>query len=302
MIVLFLLFLILVTVFAKVSESSANPKWLLNKPADFTNSLSTVQNLDEYVALIPERRKGAAYHFADDEDYNLIDFLFYGKVGGVIMEMGACDGTVYTGSKSVTFEPLGWKRILIDANVKWISRLKSENKQAMSVWAAVCEYETVVHYAKTRNYLVSGVLEFMSDDFMKKYHPTQYFYRGTAEFNHTGWTAQLSHQLYEIPCIPLTKILSYAEIDHISAFILDVEGGEWSVLQSIDWDSVIFDVIAVETDPSERPPGYANKIATFMEQKGYRCIAMKHGRNTWFAHKSFVPSLKAGLSSPFNFD
>jgi hypothetical protein len=51
------------------------------------------------------------------------------------------------------------------------------------------------------------------------------------------------------------------------------------VLNSINWSLVKFDVLCIETDPPNRPVGYAEKVAAFMKSKGYLDHAGQVGRN-----------------------
>ena len=59
------------------------------------------------------------------------------------------------------------------------------------------------------------------------------------------------------PCVPLKNILNavanWTQIKHYNVFLVDVEGGELDVLQSVDWNSVDFDVIVIEVDRLYRP-------------------------------------------------
>ena len=51
--------------------------------------------------------------------------------------------------------------------------------------------------------------------------------------------------------LPLSSILGQLGARHINFFSLDVEGGELSVLQTLDFGRVRFDVIVVEADSHE---------------------------------------------------
>jgi hypothetical protein len=57
------------------------------------------------------------------------------------------------------------------------------------------------------------------------------------------------------------------------------QGAELEVLNSINWSLVKFDVLCIETDPPNRPAGYAEKVAAFMKSKGYLDHAGQVGRN-----------------------
>jgi hypothetical protein len=52
------------------------------------------------------------------------------------------------------------------------------------------------------------------------------------------------------------------------------------VLKSIDWKYTRFDVLAIETEEQNRPPGFAAKITSFMADKGYKNVTAQQGRNT----------------------
>ena len=91
--------------------------------------------------------------------------------------------------------------------------------------------------------------------------------------------------------------LQYAKLNHINFFVLDVEGGEYSILTTIDWKTVKFDVIVIETEPEYRPEGNFNKIRTFLSERGYSCLPgfESLGRNSWFIRNDFQPFKKPGI-------
>lgn len=59
-----------------------------------------------------------------------------------------------------------------------------------------------------------------------------------------------------------------------------MQGAELQVLKSIDWTNVKFDVMAVETDPANRPVGYAAEVTKYLLERGYVNATMQQGRNT----------------------
>jgi hypothetical protein len=84
----------------------------------------------------------------------------------------------------------------------------------------------------------------------------------------------------------------------VNFFILDVEGGEYSILTTINWQEVKFDVIVIETEPAFRPPGNFDRIKTLLLEKGYFCPPGFEivGRNSWFVRGDFVPSTRPGVA------
>ena len=74
-------------------------------------------------------------------------------------------------------------------------------------------------------------------------------------------------------------------IQFFDFFSLDVEGAEFEVLQSIDFDTVGFGVVLVEADH------YNNHrknlaVRTFMIDKGYSFL-MEEKRSYWFVNNDF---------------
>ena len=106
------------------------------------------------------------------------------------------------------------------------------------------------------------------------------------------WHAELVNGNYtglpEIPCVPLPDILrKLGVIKHISFYSLDVEGGELSVLQSVDFSVLSFDVLSIEADGGN--PEKDQGVIDLLASKGYKL----HGHvqsNDWFVREGFVPS------------
>ena len=51
------------------------------------------------------------------------------------------------------------------------------------------------------------------------------------------------------------------------------------MLKSINWATIKFDVLCVETEPSNRPPNYANDVTSYLEARGYKNATGQQGRN-----------------------
>ena len=217
----------------------------------------------------------------DNEAYYGVRDFFWGQMDGIVLELGAVDGVI--SSQSVELEHLlGWHRILIDANPDRTAKMSSTSPKALAFNSAICKRRRTVHFVISHWGDVSGIIEFMSPTFIKQMHP--YLLR----VNESEWTKQFKN-VREVPCVPLQHILNYANISKINFFLLDVEGGEMEVLSSIHYESVVFDVIVVETECEKkilRPTGYEMKVITFLSHQGYIKVMCK-GRNTWFRHQYY---------------
>ena len=89
------------------------------------------------------------------------------------------------------------------------------------------------------------------------------------------------------------------------------------MLKSINWSKIKFDVLCIETEKNNRPPGFEQQVIEYMQSKGYM-EAAQQGRNTCkrspantfflnfidnlflmclgFTRKDFIPSSRPGIA------
>lgn len=150
-----------------------------------------------------------------------------------MLELGALDGSPDTKSISYDFEQyFGWKRIVIDGNPMYRDGMRHYSSSAFAVIAPICEHHTVVHYSVSKEY-IGGILEFMTESFIKKHHPAVYEagYHGICEDSAHGHAVNNSHsiqwkkipKLYTVECMPLRHVLHKAKTKHINFFILNTQ-------------------------------------------------------------------------------
>ena len=246
----------------------------------------------------------------DNEAYDAITQYFWGKTHGIVLELGALDGRRY--SVSADFLSLGWHRILIEATPKYAEQGPIKSPDATFVFSAICDSQKknlkgkpqVLHYLSDRrpngDGATNGIGEFMSPVFLKRMHNLVYEatkqgtdFTAIADWNKWSEENPTAH-VEEIPCIDLATLFRAIGVYHVNFFMLDVEGGEMNVLHSIDWTKILFDVIAVETEPENthfRPNNYTMDVTNYLLQQGY-IFERNIGRNSWFRHHTFTPSKK----------
>ena len=283
------------------NHTGPHTRWLVNYPRIFhdkqvnglledikndTQAMSTFQSSIQYHL---DRTDG----FTDGEIVDALEHFFWGLKGGVAMELGALDGSPNTRSMTYEYEKsMGWRRVLIDANPLYRAPLLKNSPAAFSANAAICANQTTVHFVAVE--YVGGILEFMGMSFMKEYHG-KYYNAMVPPGNVSSLNFDLFPEVKQVECIPLSHVLHKAHINHVNYFILDVEGGELEVLKSVNWNHIKFDVLCIETEEVNRPPGYAAKMTSFLAAKGYVNATAQQGRNIWYTHKDFTPSTKPGL-------
>ena len=73
-----------------------------------------------------------------------------------------------------------------------------------------------------------------------------------------------------LQCLPVHTLLLAAGNPTVHWFILDIEGVEFQVLQTIPWHSVDIEIISVETDLAGLVmPGSREEIIEYMKSQGY---------------------------------
>eukprot|EP00607_Mallomonas_marina_P000187 CAMPEP_0182427978 /NCGR_PEP_ID=MMETSP1167-20130531/20930_1 /TAXON_ID=2988 /ORGANISM="Mallomonas Sp, Strain CCMP3275" /LENGTH=239 /DNA_ID=CAMNT_0024610589 /DNA_START=188 /DNA_END=907 /DNA_ORIENTATION=- len=202
---------------------------------------------------------------------------FWGMDNGVVLEIGALDG-VEASESYLLHKFFDWKRILIEASPRFSKRLKDNSPDATSFGTAVCAEASEVHYIDVTGG-TAGIIEFMNHRFLRKFH--KYLVGVPRE----RWSSV--QNVTAIQCLPMRTILAETRVRHINLFVLDVEGAELSVLDTIDFSAVRFDVICVETEPPGlRPEGFLAKVTQLLEKHGYVKIEAI-ARNNWFRHTSY---------------
>jgi hypothetical protein len=164
------------------SHVGPHTAWLLSNPSDFhkANILGNLMDVRNHTANmtvfvdISDSFLVKMDDFTDGEVVDALEHFFWGMRDGVAMELGALDGSPATRSMTYEYEKhLNWKRILIDGNPLYRKSLPMKSPLAFNVNAAICANQSTMHYASSSEY-VGGIVEFMSQSFMKDNHPKVY--------------------------------------------------------------------------------------------------------------------------------
>ena len=244
----------------------------------------------------------------DCEAIDALQLLFYKHQGGVTLELGGLDGVIMSETKLLS-DVAHFHRIVIDASPHHRAVRQKLHPAVVGVTAAVCSSPGFVHYIGGNHSATAtaGVIEFMSNTFLKKWYPQLLATKLKAEVGRAGeqidW-GEVDFKAQKVPsieviCTPLTTILDYVGISHIHFFVLDVEGAELEILRTIDFRRIRFGVLVVEawSPLGSRPLEYSGQVSSFMlNQTGgqYRQLfpdAIRQ-RNLWFMHRDFTAYAK----------
>eukprot|EP01032_Pedospumella_encystans_P011205 gene11205-13044_t len=295
----------LATLLGAKGEEHYIHKWLINNPRDFHNRSAHLgdglhdcreneKEMEKFVNIVNyflPRVDG----FTDGEVVDALEHFFWGQENGLAIELGALDGSVNTKSQTFEYEKtLKWRRILVEGDPTYKANLLKESSQAFIANAAICADRGLVHFSDQA--YTGGILEFMSDEFFRTYHFPVYK-SGVPPGNLSSIDFTKHAHVKTIDCIPMSLVLHKAHVRHVNYFVLDVEGAEMQVLNSINWSLVKFDVLCIETDPPNRPKGYAEEMTAFLKKKGYENKYRQIGRNIWYTHQDFEPMARPGLAT-----
>ena len=230
----------------------------------------------------------------DGIDWFAYNHFFFGIVRGTFLEVGAGDGVL--GSSTLAFERLGWTGVLVEADERSYQSLALNRAHQVTVHSTVCRSpqsndQTVVDTAPTtgpralhfvRGDVASsgGVVEFMSSFYLKSWHPA-------VAANTTASTASLP----VVTCTSMESLTESLQLRHVSFMVVNVEGGELSVMQSVNFTYFSADVLVL--DSFEMDGGSIERddaLVSLLEAHGYK-LYCRRMRNLWFTRLGFHPSV-----------
>lgn len=189
-------------------------------------------------------------------------------------------------SNSAMFEDaLGWRAIHIEASPVNYLKLSAARPNALNIHTAVCERPQLVNFVGDGVSSVSGLWEFMSDDFKEAWY-SQGPHK-TSRDESGKWS--LPDNARSLPCRPIASVLELFAVSHVDLWMLDVEGAEHAVLRSFDFSRVKVDVIGIETKSGDIDAG--DEISRILVAAGFALDATNLLRSDWWVRRS------SGISS-----
>lgn len=195
------------------------------------------------------------------EDEILMNSFFKGICGGAYVELGALDGVRFSNSH-LFGKGLQWRGILIEPNPKSFELLQGNRPNDELFNNAICSEKKNVHFVDDSDAAVTGVYEFMHPSFIERWHKNV-----------------IVKNLRKIICRPLHAVIAESTLkDQIIDFLsLDVEGGEFEVVKTINFEEDQFGLIFYEADLHNPLKNEAMK--TYLEKKGYAFRFHQSGSN-----------------------
>jgi len=202
------------------------------------------------------------FYSQQDEDKYIIQYLLKDKItDGTYLEIGACDGLLYSNTKTLE-DFFNFKGILIEPQENFFKNIKNNrsivNNELYNCAVTNSESSTISFIG---NNAEGGITNNINTN-LNKYN----------------WNS------YDVPNKKMKDILNNSKFTYIDFMIIDVEGSELSLLQSIDFTFPIFCII-IEAHSTEQEK---NKIfGELLKNNGFTFKERQRGNEIWLNHSYF---------------
>lgn len=185
----------------------------------------------------------------------ILNRIFEGRSQGFYVDVGAHHPRRF--SNTYFFYKLGWVGINVEPNPDLIHVFNSERKRDVNLQCGVSEHEKILRY-----YLFDDPALNTFDEGLVK-----------SRLENTPYKI-VSHA--DIPVVRLERILTknLPTGTHIDFLSIDVEGLDFSVLKSNNWDVFRPSYVLVEVLATNLEQSISNPIPIFMREQGY-CLFAK---------------------------
>lgn len=193
------------------------------------------------------------YYSQDGQDEFLNENIFKNKKEGVFIDIGANDGITF--SNTYFFEKsLGWTGICVEPLPKVFVQLQKNR-------SSICFNGCIAPEAGEMDFMaIEGYAEMLSG--LTITYDERHWERIGREIKEHGG----SSQVLKIPCKNLNKLLHENKISKVDYCSIDTEGGEFEILESIDFKANEIKVISVENN-------YDNvDLPKFMANQNYKLV------------------------------
>lgn len=188
------------------------------------------------------------------QDKILEEKIFRGFKNGFFVDVGAHDGI--TINNTLYFEEYNmWKGLNIEANPDVFEKLKKNRPNCININCAACNKEGETDFIKNSGYteMISGIKDTFDIRHIKRLE-RENLQHGSKSL------------ITKVTCKKLEDIFDDNKIRHINYLTVDVEGAEFEVIKSINFEKVFIDVIEFENNYDD----VSAPIILFLENLGYK--------------------------------
>jgi FkbM family methyltransferase len=212
------------------------------------------------------------FYSQDKQDRFLETNIFKGFKNGFYVDVGAHDGVSY--NNTLYFEKNNnWTGINIEPIKNVFDKLINNRPNNININVAVCNNDGHTEFFCNTGYteMISGI----KDTFDKRH-----LNRLTYENKIKGSTTEI----ITVQTKKLETIFNENNVSHVNYLSIDVEGAEFEVIKSINFDKVFIDIIGFENNYND----VSVPIVKYLEDKNYivihKCldIFMIHKKSSFY--------------------
>jgi FkbM family methyltransferase len=193
------------------------------------------------------------FYSQDNQDAYLENNIFKGYKNGFYVDVGAHDGVCF--NNTLYFEKNNnWTGINIEPIKKVFDNLVINRPNNINLNCAVCNNDGETEFLCNTGYteMLSGI----KDNF-----DVRHLYRIQTENIQMGSTTEV----IKVNTKKLETIFDENNVSHINYLSIDVEGAEFEVIKSINFDKVFIDVIGFENNYND----ISIPIIEYLDNKGF---------------------------------
>ena len=176
------------------------------------------------------------YYSQCKQDKTLEENIFKGYKNGVFVDVGAHDGV--TINNTLYFEKNNnWSGINIEPIRVVYDKLVINRPNSININCAVCNNDGEIEFLCNTGYteMISGIKDMFDEKHLQRLQRENNI--------HGSYTETIM-----VPTKKLETIFDENKITHVNYLSIDVEGAEFEVIKSINFDKVYIDVIGFENN------------------------------------------------------
>jgi len=207
-----------------------------------------------------------------EQDKYLEENIFKGFKNGTFVDVGAHDGVSI--NNTLYFEKTNnWSGINIEPIKEVYDKLVVNRPKSINMMCAISNNEGKAEFICNKGYkeMISG---------LKNNYDKRHFERLMRENSKMGSTTEL----ILVNTKKLETIFDEHNIKHVHYLSIDVEGAEFEVIKSINFDKVFIDVIGFENNYQDS----SVEIIQYLEQKNYKIVKIYTDIFMIHNHSNFI--------------
>jgi len=186
------------------------------------------------------------------EDRHLYENYFKDKTNGVFCELGAVDGV--NSSNTKYFEDyMGWTGFLIEPDPLSYAKLEENRPNSIGFNYAISSQETELDMLISPGVRgISSMTNMVSKGQVDKWHKTSV--------------------TKKVKATPIRNLITPENCTHLDLFCIDVEGSEYEVLKTFNWDIPVHYILIEFLDHFPEYKVRNDMCREFLKEKGFKFL------------------------------